>query len=224
MSKILLIEDDPSIGEHLQSFLKKQGLEVHWEQTVNGIHESLESKKRYDLVILDRLVENIDTKDLLGLMKKAWPMSAIFVISAISTPNERAEMINLGADEYMGKPFSSEEVLARLNSLLRRSGTQAIRYIKLGGLVIDQINRSVTCGEVTEQLPAKEFLLLKVLSQEAGRVWSRESLLDTVWGSSIEAETNVVEATITNLRRKLQHIKSDASIHNMRNAGYWIEA
>lgn len=224
MGGYLLIEDDLRLGEHLQSTLRGEGLAIQWVSTVRGIEETLQNEERFDVIILDRLIGEVDTKDWLPRMKAAWPSAMVLVLSAINTPSERTELINGGADDYVGKPFSTEEVLARVRALGRRRGAPASQYLKLGNTVVDQIKRLVSVNDASVQLPAKEFLLLRALVREPGRVWSKDMLLDTVWGSSLETETNVVEATVTHLRKRLTDLGSELRIRNMRNAGYWIEA
>jgi DNA-binding response OmpR family regulator len=129
----------------------------------------------------------------------------------------------MGADDYVGKPFSSSELLARIKSLSRKYAMTQSNYAIFGNTTVDFLRRTIVAGEIEEVLPAKEFLILKTLSDRVGERHSKIELLETVWGNDFQSETNVVEATIANLRKKLVHINSDIKIKNSRNAGYWLE-
>lgn len=221
--KLLVVEDDTKLAGHLISNLKEQGIfadHVSSEAELTGLMSEI---KNVDVIILDRLLGLFDTKTILPTLKSQHPNIPILVLSAVNTPNERTEVINLGADDYMGKPFSTQELVARVRAFSRRSQTQATHYIKIGNLVIDTFNRTVSVGGDNLTLPAKEFALLRTLAMQPGRVWSKPELLDYIWGQSNQLETNVVEATIANVRRKVQGLGSDVSIRNMRNTGYWVE-
>jgi DNA-binding response OmpR family regulator len=156
-------------------------------------------------------------------LKKRWPSAAILVISAINTPVERAELLNLGADDYLGKPFLSQELMARMHAIMRRASAAQGNYRKIGDLVLDIPRRILSYGDVYESMPTKEFMLIKLLSEDTGRVFSRNELLDTVWGNAFEVETNVVEATIANLRKRITQLGSRVQIKNMRSVGYFLE-
>lgn len=221
---VLLIEDDLTLAGHLVTNLKDHGMLIQHAKSQSELEQSLQSSQSVDFIILDRLLGRFDSKNSLIQLKKKWPQAPILVLSAVCTPNERTDLINMGADDYMGKPFSTQELIARIRALIRRISSSASSYLQFGNLTIDFMKRIISVGSQTGNLPAKEFLLLQTLLNEPGRVWSRSDLLDYVWGISRTADTNVVEATIANLRKKLAEIGSDVSIRNSRNAGYWIEA
>ena len=222
--KLLLVEDDIKLVELLSGNLKEQGFLVSYAVALNQLLDFINSDINFDIIVLDRLLQSIDTRDLIGQIKKKWPMAAILVLSAISTPNEKAELLNKGVDDYMGKPFSTQELIARIKALLRRYQQQPSTYVQIGNLVLDTISRTITVEGKADVLPAKEFLLLRVLSQDHKRIWSKTELLDYVWGQSSELETNVVESTMANLRKRITDLKANITIRNMRNAGYWIES
>lgn len=221
--KVLLIEDDLKLAEHLVHNLREHALMVEHARSLTDLQTQMEADGRFDLVILDRLIGQQDTKRDLPRLKAKWPEAPVLILSAISTPQERSELLNLGADDYMGKPFSTQELIARLKVLSRRHAQAPNPYLRVGDVILDTLQRTLTVGGQVENLPAKEFLLLRVLCKEPGRVWSRDELLDYVWGANIHLQTNVVEATIANVRRKLESLGAKATIKNMRNAGYWIQ-
>ncbi len=221
--KILLAEDDIRLAEHLVSNLREHGFLIKHVSDKVGLECSLADSDKIDVIILDRLLGAFDSKHLLPKMRQKWSGTPILVLSAISTPNERTDLLNMGADDYLGKPFSTQELIARVRALLRRTSAPTGNFIQVGNLTINSIKRIILVGNSFDVLPAKEFVLLLTLCQEPGRVWSKDDLLDYVWGHATEVETNVVEATITNLRKKLSEIGANIMIKNMRNTGYWVE-
>jgi DNA-binding response OmpR family regulator len=224
MRRVLLVEDDIRISDHICKLLQGEGMAVDAVTSVSELNGFMAQPNEPLAVILDRLLGTDDSKDKMPEIKKRWPTSAILVISAINTPVERAELLNLGADDYLGKPFLSQELLARVHAVLRRSMASQGNYRKVGDLVLDIPRRILSSGNFYESLPTKEFMLMKLLSEDSGRVFSRNELLDMVWGNALEVETNVVEATIANLRKRIQHLGSSVQIKNMRNVGYFLEA
>ena len=221
--KLLLVEDDSRLADHLKIGLRDQGFNIDHATCKEDLDQSLKYSDKIDFILMDRLLGAFDSKIMLPQIRKKWPTVPILILSAISTPNERAELINLGADDYLGKPFGTAELLARIRALIRRTSTPVGGYHQLGNLIIDSIKRIISVGEVSESIPAKEFLLLRALSQDTGKVWSKNDLLDYVWGQASEVDTNVVEATMANVRKKLTDIGATITIKNMRNTGYWIE-
>lgn len=222
--KLILVEDDFLLADHLKSSLNDQGFAVTHVSSPSALQKQVENSGPVDVIVLDRLLGNYDAKEALPQMRKTWPTTPILILSAISTPNERADLIDMGADDYLGKPFSTHELAARIRALLRRNGTAPTRYLSVGNLVVDSMERVISVGERMETFPPKEFLLVRTLIQEKGRIWSKSDLLGCVWGQSAALETNVVESTIANLRRKLSDLGAKVQIKNTRHAGYWIDA
>lgn len=221
--KVLLVEDDSRLVGHLIPSLKDHGFVVNHVHNLEGLGSALQESGLVDVVILDRMLGSSDSKNSLSQIRERWPNASIVVLSAISTPNERTDLLNMGADDYLGKPFSTSELIARIRALLRRIAVPVGNYVQMSNLVIDLVQRTIAVEGTAEVLPAKEFLLLRALSQKPGRIWSKSDLLDYVWGQAADVGTNVVEATITNLRKKLFDLQANVAIKNMRNSGYWIE-
>ena len=177
-----------------------------------------------ELILLDRLLNQFDSIELLPEIKRVFPGARILILSAINTAAEKADALDRGADDYLGKPFSVSELMARLRALARRPTlAPAPGYLRAGNVVLDTMSRVAIIGSRKISLPNKEFMVLRALIQKPGQVFKKGVLFEQVWDSSTELETNVVEATITNLRRKLEDAAADVKIKNMRNAGYWIE-
>lgn len=221
--KLVLLEDDVKLADLLKKSLKEIGFNTDHATNFQEFKEILKVTPQIDFLIMDRLVGIDDSKSIIADVRKSRPQVPIIVLSAISTSNEKTDIINLGADDYMGKPFSSQELIARIRALLRRSSVPTQNYIQVGNLIIDSTKRIISVEDRNGLLPAKEFLLLHTLSQQFGRVWNKNDLLDYVWGQTADVETNVVEATIANIRKKLTEIGANVSIKNARNIGYWIE-
>lgn len=222
--KVILIEDDSKLSIRLTESLKEHGFSTIPLASRTEVDEILESHITPDVILMDRLVGGFDTKLILGRIKQKWPLAPLIVVSAVSTPNERTDLINMGADDYIGKPFSTQELIARMKSQLRRPTTTSGNYLQLGNLILDLIKRVAVVEGQSESLTAREFALLRLLTEVPEKIWSRDDLLDYVWGSTVDVETNVVEVTVANLRKKLEKLEAKVYIRNMRNAGYWITA
>ena len=220
---ILLIEDDTKLARQLGETLTAEGLATHGVTNSAALDSALADQAlQPDLVVMDRLLGPEDTKERMGSIRRRWPAAPLLVISAINTPTERAALINEGADDYLGKPFLTEELLARARSLLRRRPEAKPESRRIGRATLDLTSRRLSVGPEFADLSQKEFLILNALS-EGRRVISRPELLELGWGNVNHSERNLVEATITNLRRRLLGLECGFEIKNQRNTGYWIE-
>ena len=220
---LLLVEDDAKIAKHLISVLREQGFDVKHLSDHVEVQRVLHESSSVDMFVLDRMLGTFDAKELIPQIREKWPATPILVLSAISTPNERSELIDMGADDYLGKPFSTQELISRLRALVRRRASTDVYFLKVGDLVLDLVKRIATVASAVVHLTPKEFLLLRALCQERGRVWSKNDLLQHVWEQNVDVDTNVVEATVANLRKRLSEIGAEVKIKNARNSGYWIE-
>lgn len=223
LMKMLLLEDDSKLAPHLIQLFQEIGFKTDHFTSLSDFKEASGAKSQIDFMVVDRLIGQKDSKELLPSLRLQHPTTPIIVLSAISTPNEKSDLLNMGADDYLSKPFSSQELGARIRALLRRASVSNPNYIKVGNLVIDLTKRIISIESRKEILPAKEFLLLHTLAQQQGRVWNKHDLLAHVWGQTADLETNVVEATVTNLRKKLSDLGAKVIIKNARGMGYWIE-
>ena len=223
MKNILILEDDDKLRAHLHKALVSEGYLVTQIASISELSYLINNGQGFDLLILDRLIGQEDSKKFIPNLKQKWPSSPILILSAISTSVERTDLLDMGVDDYVGKPFSISEVVARVRALLRRITGPAPVHIVIRNTVVDIVNRHVIVDSRPLVLAAKEFLLLKTMAQTLGRIYNKSELLDTVWSSSPDVETNVVEVTISNLRKRLATHGSEISIKNSRNLGYWIE-
>lgn len=221
--KMFLLEDDFKLTSHLTELFQDLGFSTEHFASLDPFLERVSQKPEPDFIILDRLIGPHDSKNILAPLRKKHPHVPVIILSAVSTPNEKTELLNMGADDYVSKPFSKDELAARIRVLLRRMNSTNPAFIQVGNLTIDLTKRTVSVNNRQEVLPAKEFMLLHTLSERQGRIWNKHDLLDQIWGQSADIETNVVEATITNVRRKLNELGANVTIKNARNMGYWVE-
>lgn len=222
---ILIAEDDEKVASFLKENLVRDGYTIDTVTSMDELEEFLE-KHNYipDLFILDRLLGNSDTKKLVKYIKNSFSESRILCLSALNSPQEKASILDEGADDYLGKPFSLVELQARVRSLLRRRETKKQDfYMNVGDLTIDLKTRSVSCAGHKVNLKNKEYSLLMMFAQNSGRVFSKYQLLDIIWETNLDVESNVLEVTVMNLRKHLVEAKSAVSIQSKRNVGYWLE-
>lgn len=222
---IIIAEDEPTIANKVKELIS----ELSWNaEIVSSVPDLLEklgvTKKLYEIVVLDRMMAGADSADYVASIRMQYPTLKIFILSAIDSSLEKAKLIDSGADEYLAKPFESSEFKARLKALLRRStnSTSHLHYTT-GNLELDLIQRSVSIKGEVLNLTAKEFLVLHALCSSVGKIYSKNQLIETIWGFSLENETNVVESTMNSLRRKLENAGSNVNIKNTRFVGYWVE-
>lgn len=160
---------------------------------------------------------------LWNFIRERWPGRPIFVLLEDDSASERAKLIRQGADECLSPPVDNAELTARIHNLLRRTADVPVTS-GAGNTLVKQQFRMIIVDGKSHKIPAKEFHLLKFLSQTPGRVIDRNELLDLVWGVNSEIDTNVLEVTVSNLRKRLGKLGSNLKIKNSRNLGYWIEA
>lgn len=220
MHRILIVEDEASLREHLAEILSAEGFSVTSVATLDELKTFISvPQEPVELVLLDRLLNGKDAASLVGQLKEKIVGSRVMILSAINTPSEKAALLDLGADDYLAKPFSGEELVARLRALLRRN-TATLRF---GNLVLHLEDRKIFIGDNEVQLTNKEFLFLKTLVQSPGKVFPKEYLYGKVWEMRPDVESNVVETTVNKLRRRFEDLHASVEIKNARNVGYWIE-
>jgi two-component system, OmpR family, response regulator len=215
--RVLIVEDEFRIRSFLARAFEAEGLTVDVVgDGTRGLAQAL--VESYDLVILDLLLPGRDGLDTLQELHALRPDLAVMILSARSDLSTKLRSFNLGAVDYVSKPFSLDELLARARVQLRR--TLVIEdgsVIRVGGLALDLARRQAQLGEKVSDLSDREFRLLLFLMQHVGEVISRERLLSEVWGYDFDPRSNVVDVCVRRLRRRLG---PDAPIETVRNAGY----
>jgi two-component system, OmpR family, copper resistance phosphate regulon response regulator CusR len=220
--RILLIEDEPRIRALLEKGLGAEGFLVDQSgDGEEGLSRALDG--RYDLVILDLLLPGMDGLQVLRQLSERRPHLPILILSARSDLATKLHGFALGASDYLSKPFSLEELLARVRVHVKRNGsTNGDRTVlRVGNLVLDLATRRAHLGETVADLTSREFQLLRQLAEHPGEVISRERLLSEVWGYHFDPGSNVVEVCIRRLRKKLG---PGAPIQTVRRAGYRVSS
>ncbi|NJL24399.1 MAG: response regulator transcription factor [Calothrix sp. SM1_5_4] len=218
--RVLIVEDEIKLLENLRRLLGAEGFVVEACSTVGDFQKALEEPSNdIDVIVLDRLLQGYDSADLLPRIKGRLPEAKLMILSAINTAAEKASLLDSGADDYLAKPYHAGELVARVRALLRRSAPR----LGIANVSLDLENRTMTVEGVEIPLTNKEFTLLKTLVRTPGKVFSKAFLYREVWGVSCDIESNVIEATVNKLRRRLKECGAGVEIRNMRNAGYWVE-
>lgn len=216
MAKVLLVDDDPAIREVLQAYLLQAGFEVLEAQ--DG-EEALEKAPQADLIVLDLMLPKLSGWEVAGELRQAYPGLPILMLTARGEEEERVHGLELGADDYVTKPFSPREVVARVRALLRRSGLKD--ELDFGDLIIQPKERKVYLRGGPLALSKLEFDLLLTLVQYPSLVWSRERLLERVWGPGFPGVDRVVDVHMVSLRKKLgDEADNPRYIETVRGIGY----
>jgi two-component system OmpR family response regulator len=222
--RIVVIEDEPQLARHICSALYRSGHEVSSEHDgAKGL--ALVLKDSPDLVVLDLNLPSMNGLDVLAQMRKAHSTSRVIILTALGDVDHRIKGLKAGADDYVGKPFSIDELIARVEALGRRGATPTAEDIlKVADLQMDVRQRRVVRGNKTIALSPREFELLQVLMEEPGRVFTRTELTERVWQREHEYETRTVEIFITRLRKKVDAGFELPLIQTLRAVGYTIKS
>ncbi len=219
--KILIVEDERLLADSLKALLEKKGFQV--EAVYDGeTGEEYAQLGVYDLLILDVMMPKLDGYELARRVRANRCGVPILMLTARSALEDRVQGLNAGADYYLTKPFDSRELLACINALLRRQGSQ-VDELTLGNTALDLATGMLVCGERSVRLSAKEFDVMRALLQAGGANLSKESILARVWGYDSNATENHVEVYVGFLRKKLASIGSDIKITAIRRLGYHLE-
>lgn len=224
--QILLVEDEARVADFLEEALRGEGYTVTRAATwVEYCNEIAAPTHPYELLVLDRSVDGHDTLTELRALKRAMPQAKILFLSAINSAQEKAKALDTGADDYMAKPYSFTELAARVRVLLRRGGErpETKTVLQQNDLTLQLMEHQAYAHGQRLDLTNKEYQLLVCLLQRPGQVFNKYQLLDRVWDRQVDLESNVVEVTIKNLRRKLEESSCKVEIISKRNIGYWIE-
>jgi two-component system copper resistance phosphate regulon response regulator CusR len=222
--KILIVEDEHKTGDYLRQGLGEAGFVVDLARDgTDGLHQALQES--YDLVILDVMLPGIDGWQVLqGIRKRGLQMPVLF-LTARDQVEDRIKGLELGADDYLVKPFSFAELLARVRTILRRgrSGTEPTTLL-VADLELDLLRRRVTRGGRKIDLTAKEFGLLELLMRRRGEVLPRSLIASQVWDMNFDGDTNVIEVAMRRLRVKVDEGRDVKLIQTVRGMGYVLEA
>ncbi len=218
--RILVVEDDVQLARQIASALTEDG---HDPIIVHDGERALDKTKQksFDLIVLDVILPGIDGFDVLRHLRSEHMASRVLMLTARGEVKDRVTGLQLGADDYLPKPFAMRELVARVNALGRRYPEEPVLNLRVGDLTLDIATHDVHRGAKRIELSPRELMLLKVLMREPARVFTRTELCERVWEHPHEYDTKLVEVFIGRLRRK---IGDPPLIHTVRHVGYTVDA
>jgi two-component system, OmpR family, response regulator MprA len=217
--RVLVVEDDEEIAQVLQRSLRLEGYDV--KLAIDGVR-ALEEAHAFlpDIVVLDLGLPRLDGMDVAKRLREDGDDVPILILTARDALENRVEGLDVGADDYLVKPFERQELLARMRALLRRRPPRGMAPLRVGDLMLNPDTHEVARGERRIELTQREFELLEYLMRNERLVISRQKLLDEVWGYDPFSITNTIEVFVSNLRRKLEAGGEPRLLHTVRGAGY----
>ncbi|WP_068305962.1 response regulator transcription factor [Porphyrobacter sp. CCH7-A1] len=223
--KLLLIEDDNATADYVRQGLIELGHACdHSETGIDGLTAALTNS--YDAIILDRSLPQLDGLSVLQALRAEGRTVPVLILSALGQVEDRIRGLDSGADDYLPKPFSFQELIARLSAIIRRSegvaSTTVVRQV--ADLELDLLARSARRGDRNIELFAKEFQILDYLVRHAGQVVTRTMMLEAVWDYGFDTGTNVIDVHISRLRSKIDQPGERPLLHTVRGAGYRLDA
>ena len=217
--KVLVVEDEPKTGDYLRQGLAEAGYVVDLVRDgLDGVHQA--STEEYDLVILDVNLPGLDGWGVLRAIRKEGRMMPVLFLTARSQVDDRVKGLELGADDYLLKPFAFSELLARVRTLLRRGRATEPDVLHVAELELDLLRRRVHRGGRRIDLTAKEFMLLELLMRRHDEVLPRSLIASQVWDMNFDSDTNVIEVAVRRLRAKIDDGFEPKLIQTVRGMGY----
>lgn len=219
---ILVVEDEPKAGEYLRKGLTESGFVVDLARTgPDGLQ--LATADAFDLIVLDVMLPGMDGWQVVQELRKTQQTPVLF-LTARDDVQDRIKGLELGADDYLVKPFAFAELVARIRTLLRRGPIRESERLEIADMEIDVLKRRVTRGGERIDLTPKEFALLHLLAKRQGEVLSRSLIASQVWDMNFDSDTNVVDVAVRRLRAKVDETYPRKLIHTLRGMGYVLEA
>ena len=218
---ILIVEDERKTATLIRRGLEEQGFTVEVSRNGDDAY-ILATTRQYDAIVLDIMLPGRDGLSILRSLREKKYIVPVILLTARSELNERLDGLNLGADDYLTKPFYIEELIARIHAVLRRDGGRKLNIIQVDNLSVNVLTREVTREKRKIELTAREFGLLEYLISMPGRVFTRTQLLEHVWGYDFDPETNLVDVNIARLRKKIDEKTQTQLIETVRGVGYRV--
>jgi two-component system copper resistance phosphate regulon response regulator CusR len=219
--RILIVEDEPKMASYLQKGLTEAGFTV--DIAVDGkdglflaLHED------FDLIVLDVMLPELDGREVLKRFRKE-KQTPVLLLTARDTVEDKVAGLELGADDYLAKPFAYAELLARVRTLMRRAPRVAPDILQVGDLEVDLIRRRTRRGNTRIDLTAQEFALLQLLAERQGEVLTRMFVTSQIWDMNFDSDTNVVDVAVRRLRAKIDTAFDNKLLHTVRGMGYVLE-
>jgi two-component system copper resistance phosphate regulon response regulator CusR len=220
--RILIVEDEPKSAAFLREGLSEAGFNVDVaEDGVDGRFKALQMD--YDLIILDAMLPGLDGWSLLRELRNGGKSVPVLFLTARGEVTDRVKGLELGADDYLVKPYAFSELLARVRALMRRRGERLPQVLQIADLSVDLLGRKAMRGNVRLDLAPQEFALLSLLARRQGEVLSRLIIAEQVWDMNFDSDSNVVDVAVRRLRRKVDDPFPVKLIHTVRGMGYVLE-
>jgi DNA-binding response OmpR family regulator len=221
--RILVVEDERKVAGFIRQGLEEEGYAVEVVADGATALDRLTDGPPADLVVLDIGLPRLDGFAVLKAARARRVQTPVLLLTARDTVSDKVAGLDLGADDYLTKPFDFDEFLARVRALLRRGGGQRAPVLRVGDLTLDPATREVTRGRRRITLTAREYALLEYLMRSAGRVLTRPMLAQHVWGLEFDPESNVVDVYVGYLRRKIDGDGERPLVHTIRGTGYVLK-
>ncbi len=221
--RILVVEDEPRLGRYLTRGLREETYAVDLAATLAEASE-LAAASTYDLAVLDLGLPDGSGLDLLREWRARGLGLPVLVLTARGSVEDKVRGLDLGADDYLAKPFELEELLARVRSLLRRRLAPPVEEVRFGSLCLDRQARKAVVGDQALELTARELALLELLLLHQGRVLSRPAIAEQAWDESYEGASNVIDVLVARLRKKIREAGGEPVIQTVKNLGYSLRA
>lgn len=219
--KILVIEDDLRLARFLNQGLSENSYTVSFARTCAAANDAL-VETHYDAIVLDLTLPDGDGLDLITEWRASGFNEPVLILSARDSLEDRIKGLNLGADDYLPKPFSLEELLARLRALFRRQSTSKQTVLERNGIRLDLLGRIVTVNGKAIDLTGREYALLEVFMQNAGRVLTRTLISERIWSSHFDVDTNLLDVYMSRIRNKLEAAADRPVFKTVRGIGYQL--
>jgi two-component system, OmpR family, response regulator len=218
--RILLVEDNDTLAEGLSTILRGSGYAV--DVVSDGLSaEAVAAAQSFDLIILDLNLPEMDGLDVLRSIRARQNQAAVMILTARGTPEERVRGLDLGADDYLTKPFDISELEARIRVLLRRQAGLRSSRVEFGGLTFDLTSRTFAAGGRPVDIPARELALLELLFMRAGKVVSKDAIIGSLTGFDDDLSANAIEQYVSRLRRRLH--AHGLTVKTARGIGYYLD-
>lgn len=220
--RLLLIEDERDLADALSAALSKQGVVIDHAMLLADACE-LTRQNTYDAILLDRRLPDGEGLTFIPQLRRAGVDTPIIVLTARNEPKERIQGLDGGADDYLGKPFLVDELMARLRAVLRRPTNVVEEKIAVGRMIIDPLNMNVMIGSALLELPRRELLVLIALAKRKDKTVLRSALETAVYNYEEEIQSNALDAHISRLRKRLSESSAGVTVHNIRGVGYLLK-
>lgn len=222
MSKIMIVDDDPNIRELVIALLQNIGFETC--EAADG-REALQkiTSENPDLAIIDIMMPNMDGFELCRHLQRYYESMPVLMLTAKGELASKVKAFGLGADDYLTKPFEGEELVLRVQALLRRYKIEASKLIQIGKVIIDKNSYSITMNSIREDIPMKEFELLFKLAGSPGKTFSRNQLIEDIWGIDFEGNERTLDVHVNRLRDRFPEDRAGFKITTVRGLGYRLE-